>query len=250
MPFLLKKYKPKGIVVFSAHWETSGERLVSDYGDDQPLLMDFFQFPKSLYEYGFKSNGDAALSVRIVESFKKSNLPARLTSRSESRGLDGRTGKPLPGPGLDHGVYIPFSLMFGQEFTDIPIVAVSIDESLSPVDNWKIGAALKELRNEGILILSGGLDVHAFNPRTLLREETAPLEVLSFHKEILSASAKPTKDERYEALTKLPKHPGHRIAHPREEHLVPIYVAAGAGENGQAKVVSSMYMSPTIAFGL
>jgi aromatic ring-opening dioxygenase catalytic subunit (LigB family) len=26
-PTLLKKYKPKGIIVFSAHWETSGERL-------------------------------------------------------------------------------------------------------------------------------------------------------------------------------------------------------------------------------
>jgi aromatic ring-opening dioxygenase catalytic subunit (LigB family) len=26
-PALLKKYKPKGIVVFSAHWETEGERL-------------------------------------------------------------------------------------------------------------------------------------------------------------------------------------------------------------------------------
>jgi aromatic ring-opening dioxygenase catalytic subunit (LigB family) len=26
-PALLRKYKPKGIVVFSAHWETDGERL-------------------------------------------------------------------------------------------------------------------------------------------------------------------------------------------------------------------------------
>ncbi len=26
-PVLLKKYNPKGIVVFSAHWDTSGERL-------------------------------------------------------------------------------------------------------------------------------------------------------------------------------------------------------------------------------
>ena len=26
-PALLSKYKPKGIVVFSAHWDTSGERL-------------------------------------------------------------------------------------------------------------------------------------------------------------------------------------------------------------------------------
>lgn len=60
-PALLKKYKPKGIVVFSAHWETMGERLgmcflvirersgltseiVTDYGDENPVLMDYYGF--------------------------------------------------------------------------------------------------------------------------------------------------------------------------------------------------------------
>lgn len=39
-PVLLEKYKPKAIVVFSAHWETPNERLVTDYGSENPLLMD------------------------------------------------------------------------------------------------------------------------------------------------------------------------------------------------------------------
>ena len=39
-PALLEKYKPRAIVVFSAHWETSNEQLVTDYGANQPLLMD------------------------------------------------------------------------------------------------------------------------------------------------------------------------------------------------------------------
>lgn len=46
------------------------------------------------------------------------------------------------------------------------------------------------------------------------------------------------------------KHRGFRLAHPREDHFVPIYCAAGAGEEGDVKVVSAIYGAPTFAFGL
>jgi len=65
---------------------------------------------------------------------------------SEPRGLDGRG---FEGPGLDHGVFIPFRIMFGEVFTDIPIVEVSIDSSLDPEKNWQLGKAVAELRCEG-----------------------------------------------------------------------------------------------------
>lgn len=67
----------------------------------------------------------------------------RTTSKLEARGQDGRG---FLGPGLDHGVFVPFRLMFGEDFTDIPIVQVSIDSSLSPETNWSIGKALERLR--------------------------------------------------------------------------------------------------------
>jgi aromatic ring-opening dioxygenase catalytic subunit (LigB family) len=51
-------------------------------------------------------------------------------------------------------------------------------------------------------------------------------------------------------MMELTSHPGFRAAHPREEHFIPIYVAAGCGEEGEAKVVSGIYGAPTIAFGL
>lgn len=68
---------------------------------------------------------------------------ARTTSNLEARGSDGRG---FEGPGLDHGVFVPFRLMFGEEFTDIPIVQVSIDSSMSPEKNWALGAAVSKLR--------------------------------------------------------------------------------------------------------
>lgn len=38
------------------------------------------------------------------------------------------------------------------------------------------------------------------------------------------------------------------MAHPREEHFVPIYVAAGAGEDGDVHVLSGLYGYQTVAF--
>jgi aromatic ring-opening dioxygenase catalytic subunit (LigB family) len=52
----------------------------------------------------------------------------------------------MPGLTLDYkGVFVPFKLMFGDSI-DVPVIEVSIDESLSPQKNWQIGKALNELR--------------------------------------------------------------------------------------------------------
>ena len=57
-------------------------------------------------------------------------------------------------------------------------------------------------------------------------------------------------EARKKALVDLTKHYGFRLSNPREEHFIPIYVAAGAGEQGSARVVAALYGAPTIAFGL
>jgi len=57
-------------------------------------------------------------------------------------------------------------------------------------------------------------------------------------------------NERKKALFDLTKHPGFRSMHPREDHFVPIYVAGGAGEEGEVKTLAEMYGVPTFAFGL
>ncbi len=161
-PTLLEKYKPKGIVVFSAHWETEKERLseyhrtarlhilgrlifaqVTDYESPQPLLMDYFGFQRELYELKFNSTGSPALSQKVLEAFKGAGMPARITKQSEPRGRDGRG---FAGPGLDHGVFIPFRAMFGHDFMGVPIVQASIDGSLDPEANWRVGEAVAELR--------------------------------------------------------------------------------------------------------
>ena len=67
----------------------------------------------------------------------------RTTPRTEARGMDGRG---FSGPGLDHGVFVPFRIMFGDEFMDVPIVQVSMDSSLDPKKNWELGEIVQTLR--------------------------------------------------------------------------------------------------------
>ena len=55
---------------------------------------------------------------------------------------------------------------------------------------------------------------------------------------------------RKTAMRSLTKHGSFRLAHPREEHFIPLYVAAGAGEGGDVRVISAIYGAPTIAFGV
>ena len=187
-PALLAKYQPKGILVFSAHWETQGEQLgmsfspsaafdvhcycetVTDYGDENPILIDYYNFDPELYKVKFSSHGDTTLSKRVVElfqnvrtpvaspqfllgtasaalpypfSFLQAGISARLTTKDETRGLDGRG---FEGPGFDHGVFVAFKLMFGEDFHSVPIVQASIDGSMSPEGNWALGKAITSLR--------------------------------------------------------------------------------------------------------
>ncbi|KAF9505748.1 hypothetical protein BS47DRAFT_1378251 [Hydnum rufescens UP504] len=239
-PALVEKYNPKGIVVFSAHWETDNERLVTDYGNENPLLMDYYGFHTDIYNIEFHSRGDVALTNRILDAFKKANLPARSTKLTEARGKDGR----------DHGVFVPFKRMFGAS-PSFPIVEVSLDASLSPSKNWAIGKALTELRAEGYLIIAGGLAIHSFaNNLEAFNINTAKPIIQEFQNAITDAVVLQDPGARRTALESLTNHPGFRVAHPREEHFIPLYIAAGAGEMGGSRVVGNIYAQTTYAFGL
>jgi hypothetical protein len=94
----------------------------------------------SSFPFSFRSDTLSETTVRVS---RQAGVRARLTTRDEARGEDGRG---FAGPGLDHGVFIPFRLMFGEELGSVPIVQASIDGSLSPESNWNLGKAITKLR--------------------------------------------------------------------------------------------------------
>ncbi|KAJ3032314.1 hypothetical protein HDV00_007689 [Rhizophlyctis rosea] len=231
-PWLLKTYNPKAIVVFSAHWETDQEIEVMDY-ETNHLLYDYYGFPDEMYKITWESKGSHEVAERVVELLKKSNIPAKTITQ---------------GRGLDHGVFIPFKIMFPSP-SPIPIIEVSIPSSLDPSALLALGKALSPLRSEGTLIISGGLTIHTFREPDAWNPQTAPQGFKDFENEVKRSVEAGEGEERNGKLVNVTSHEYFRRAHPREEHFVPIYVAAGAGSEGKAKVLSDLHGAITIAYG-
>ncbi|KAJ9102201.1 hypothetical protein QFC20_005030 [Naganishia adeliensis] len=248
---LIDKYNPKGIIVFSAHWDDA-ELLVTDYKPENPLLYDYYGFPEQLYDITYRSRGDSALSAHITETFMSHGLTARTTPITEPRGRDGRRrNRPSVESGLDHGLMFPDTASPDGVFP-IPIVEVSMSSTFEPEPQWEIGAAIKELREQGYLILGGGLTVHDFGDFSSFNSDRAkPLYHIWNDKIIHAINTKGSAEERKAALFDLVNQPEYVIAHrPRDDHFLPIYIAAGAGEDGETKLLSGLFGATTVAFGL
>lgn len=107
------------------------------------------------------------------------------------------------------------------------------------------------VRDEGILIFSGELTIHTFNELNAFDPAAAPQGFKDFEKQVIEFAELSNEDEKGNtALKSVTKHPYFRRAHPREEHFVPLYVAAGAGSDGASQVISKQHGSISIAFGL
>jgi len=134
--------KPKAIVVISAHWEETNPTVVA--AADPGLLYDYYGFPDYTYapHLTYPVKGDPALAARIMSLLEGAGLhPGSTTKR-----------------GFDHGVFIPLKLIFPQ--ADIPVVQVSLMNSLDPARHVELGRALAPLRREGVLIVSSGSLTH------------------------------------------------------------------------------------------
>ena len=199
--------RPRAIVIVSAHWE-SDELLVN--GNLQPETWhDFGGFPAALFAVQYPAKGMPQLSRQVVELLAASNLPARIDHKRP----------------LDHGVWVPLSLMYPQ--ADIPVVQVSLPSRMGPALQTRVGKALASLREEQVLIIGSGSITHN------LRE-------LDWHAgpESVEPWAKAFRDwiiEKLAADDEAALHDYRRLApnavrnHPSDEHLLPLYFARGAG---------------------
>jgi len=210
--------KPTAIVIFSAHWEENVVKITS--GATHPLLFDYGGFPKQCYSYQYPAPGDPTLAAEIRQLLKKAEIPAEFEEKR----------------GWDHGVFVPLLLMFPA--ANIPVVAVSLHASLEPALHSRIGASLQSLRDRGILLLGSGYTFHnmrAFGgPSAEIKQASK-----TFDGFLRTTLAEKEEAKRREALTAWKQAPGALLCHPREEHLVPLFVISGAGGNSTGQVTYS-----------
>ena len=218
--------RPRAVLVISAHWEETA--FTVNAARQPPLLYDYAGFPAHTYRLRYPAGGDPALAQRTQTLLQTSGLPARQ--------IDDR--------GLDHGVFIPFMLIYPQ--ADVPIVQLSLRSGLDPAEHLRAGRALAPLRDEGVLIVGSGMSYHnlqaMFSPRP--RRDAVVFD------DWLNATLTAAPPEREQALADWTAAPNARSAHPREEHLLPLMVAAGAasGEAGTRVYAERVMDVPISAF--
>jgi aromatic ring-opening dioxygenase catalytic subunit (LigB family) len=196
---------PKAILVVSGHWEE--DAFTASTVEQPALIFDYFDFPEHTYQLTWPAPGDPALAGRVVDLLRGAKLPATTSSWR----------------GFDHGVFVPLKVAFPD--AQIPVVTLSLASSLDPALHLAAGRALGPLRDEGVLIVGSGMSFH--NLRAYMRPET--LQPSRDFDSWLTQAVESPAPQRNALLSDWRKAPYAEFAHPREEHLIPLMVAAGAG---------------------
>ena len=215
---------PDAILLVSGHWETDGFAFTS--GDHPPLLYDYYNFPPHTYELRYDAPGAPTLAARAAGLLRAAGLEANLDADR----------------GYDHGVFIPLKMAWPD--ADVPIVEMSLDRSLDPALHLAAGQALAPLREENVLIVGSGMSFH--NMRGF--GDPAATEPSRQFDDWLDKAATRMPSERNRQLTQWASAPSARASHPREEHLIPLMVAAGAS-SGQGHRIFNGIVTETMISG-
>jgi aromatic ring-opening dioxygenase catalytic subunit (LigB family) len=206
---------PKAMVVVSGHWEDPA--FTASAAAHPELIFDYSGFPEHTYRLAWPAPGDPELAAEVAELLGKAGLPAATS----------------PSRGFDHGVFVPLKVVFPQ--AQIPVVTLSLVSSLDPALHLAAGRALAPLRDRGVLIVASGMSFH--NLRGYLKPETVE-RARAFDAWLTKALESPAV-ERNALLTAWREAPFATYSHPREEHLIPLMVAAGAGGDAPGKLIFS-----------
>lgn len=197
--------KPNGVLVVTGHWEEP-EFTVST-AEYPPMEYDYHGFPEHTYRIKYPAPGSPPLAARVRELLAFAGIQTRED----------------PQRGFDHGTFVPLFFMYPD--ADVPVVLLSLKSNYDPGEHIRVGQALQKLRDEGILILGSGLTYH--NMRGFRHPASMPVSV-AFEGYLNDAIADPDAKSRNGKLERWETGPAARAAHPREDHLLPLMVVAGA----------------------
>jgi aromatic ring-opening dioxygenase catalytic subunit (LigB family) len=203
---------PRAIVVVSGHWEEPLPTVSSRA--DYSMFYDYYGFPEHTYALQYPAPGSPAVAQEVAAALAAGGFPSAAEHER----------------GYDHGVFVPFMLVAPE--ATIPVVPLSLVSGLDPAQHIAMGRALAPLRRDNILIIGSGMSFHN------LRALYAGADVLARSSRFdawLNDAATAEPARRDALLAEWAAAPEARFAHPREEHLLPLMVAAGAaaGDRGQ-----------------
>jgi aromatic ring-opening dioxygenase catalytic subunit (LigB family) len=191
---------PKAILMVSGHWEENDVTIMSS--PKPGMVYDYSGFPQHTYQIQYPAPGEPRLAERVNALLRDAGIKSHLD----------------PSRGFDHGAFVPLAVSWPN--ADIPVVQLSIGRALAP------------LRDEGVLIIASGLSYH--NLRVFDARAAKPSH--EFDTWLQDTLLKSSSQDRSRKLIDWEKAPSSRLAHPQEDHLIPLMVAVGAAESDEAEL--------------
>lgn len=200
--------RPKAIIIFSAHWYEKEPHITASAQPE--TIHDFFGFKPALYELQYHAPGAPDIAAHIRELLQQVGFKAHLDEKR----------------GLDHGAWNP--LMLALPKANIPIIQVSLIAGGDEAAHINLGKALAPLREENCLIMASGGAVH--NLRAIdWQSGSTPSWAIEFDEWLRQNILKGNWDDLIQYKSRAPS---PRLAHPSDDHLLPLFCALGAAMPG------------------
>lgn len=215
--------RPEAILMVSAHWETA--RPTTSTAPRPETIHDFGGFPDELYRMTYPAPGAPDVARRAKELLDAAGIGAELDPRR----------------GLDHGAWVPLRFLYPA--ADIPVTQLSIQPPLGPGHQYRVGEALRALREAGVLIIGSGSLTHNLQELRMggARPAAEPY-ALAFQQWVYQA----IKASDIAALLDYRRIAPQAVrAHPTDEHFLPLFVALGAA----GSFISARRVNDEITFG-
>jgi 4,5-DOPA dioxygenase extradiol len=212
----------RGVVIMSPHWMARAPAVMT--GAAPATWHDFGGFPPALYELQYPASGSPALAQEVLALLHQAGIAAQADAERP----------------FDHGAWVPLMHLFPK--ADLPVVQVALPAGAGPAEVYAMGAALRGLREQGVLVIGSGSMTHNLREFFGGGQEPAPY-VVAFSRWIEAAVERgdvpALLDYRRQA-------PDAQRAHPSEDHFLPLFFALGAaGEGWQAN-----YLSREVMYGM
>ena len=200
-------HEPRAIVLASPHWLTDHPSV--GHASEWETIHDFHGFDPALYELRYPASGCPEAAQVVAQALSDAGLPVSMSER-----------------GLDHGAWIPLRQMF--PLADVPVIPLSVQAHLGPRHARAVGQALAPLVAQGFLVIGSGNLTHNLGDWRMAQLHGAgtPGYVGRFCDWVAQQLASGDTDAllNYRQLS-----PDGVRAHPTDEHLLPLFIAQGAG---------------------
>lgn len=206
--------RPRAVLAISAHSLTREPVLLA--APRHEAVYDFGNFDDRLFTLRYDVPGAPALADLVAALLHAAGLPGHVVTEG----------------GLDHGIWTPLRYVFPD--ADIPVLPLAWPPNWTPAQLFALGRALAPLAGEGVLIVGSGSITHnlrrvfAGGMRPVAEQPATPESTAFrdwFAERTVAADWPALQDYRRQA-------PHAVLMHPTDEHLLPFFVAAGAGGEG------------------